>query len=347
MPQTCSTDRTRIRIIQRTGPLIGLYALLAVCLPGCLPENAGSAPPIARADIEKTGQYLLASELNVEDALWLEILPDGDAPGIGGYLSPDPGTLRSLVVIVPGATTIPENGTIAHALEQERDLGRPFRDAGFRTWTLARSQCGTPYGEDDYRETLAAIDWLQRDGAARLGVERIFLLGYSTGATVAALISCDRELDGVAVVSGLLEPAQIFAARLGMEFLAAVYPRNEGFCQVGSTLRHYGKNGDPSWERLNTVARLNELKSPAIFVHGGDDIIYFSFGFFDLVSRFHQLRDSGVELPAVEFLYLPEGDHFETIMSDSSRRAMVDFFARQADPTALAAAQAGENAMHR
>lgn len=301
---------------------------LSLATAGCLPENVGADPAKPRAALLASDSFSLATEIGTDGALWLEISSTHDAPAIGGYVSPEPTPRRSLVVMLPGATTWEEDGVVGHALYFHRGLGPYFENQGFRVWTLARQECGTPYGGEDLAQSLAAIDWLQREGMGVLEVDRVFLLGYSTGGTLAALIGTMRELDGIAVVSAILDPRQIFVLRGGFEFFGAVFPNNENCCQIRDTLRAYGPQSNPAWNRIGIIDRLAEIQSPTLFFHGALDLVHLSFAFVDLRRRHAELVASGANLVPMEFLLLSDGDHFATVLEDSSRASILDYFAR-------------------
>ncbi|TWT39942.1 Alpha/beta hydrolase family protein [Phycisphaerae bacterium RAS1] len=324
------------RCALRLSPLVCLLAA-AGCAPQ-LPRNL-DAPAPKQALLAQRGRVSLCAERGLDDAEWLQIRAEGFSNPIGGYFSDSGATRSSLVIVLDGACTYYSGGPAHSARNAHEHFAAPFRAAGFQTWCLALTECGSAFGDADLREAVAVVDWLHEEGGRLLGVDHVYVAGYSSGATVALLLNSMRHVTAVAAISPMCEPAQWQRHWSLYHFIADLYPRNEGMCQLRDTLEFYGPPGSPRWAALDSVAKIDQLHRPMLMVQGGErDVIHFSESFLHFQARYNELRREGAVLPLVEFVYLPDADHFEPVESPDVRRQIIDFFDRfeadqQAQPT--------------
>lgn len=283
----------------------------AGCLPS-FPLNVDVGAPNREVVDAGAGARFLSEE-GLEDTFWLEIDRMGEPGAVGGYLSL--GAHRgALVLLLPGASTFARGGTIGKTRGFHLEFGPLIRQQGYLTWTLATRECGTAYGQGDLADVIEAIDWLDGEGKTLLGVSRVYVIGYSTGATVATLLSRHRDVDAIVAIAGIAEPDQ-FVELWGLyDLLRRIYPFNEGFCQLGATLDFYGPPGATGWTELDTVERIDELRVPELFVHGSNDLIYSVENTLHLRDRYERRMAEGSTLPApLEFMILEGGTHFDVV----------------------------------
>lgn len=326
----------------RSGAGLWLLLFSFQMVSGCAPELPRNldAPEPKHALLAQRGRVSLCAERGLDDAEWLQIRAEGHANPIGGYFSDSGATRSSLVVVLDGACTYYKGGPTESARDAHERFAAPFRAAGFQTWCLALTECGSAFADVDLREAVAVVDWLHEEGGRLLGADRVYLVGYSSGATVALLINTMRSVTAVAAISPMCEPEQWQRYWYIYHFIADLYPRNEGMCQLRDTLEFYGPPGSPKWATLDAVSKVEQLKRPMLMVQGGErDVIHFSASFLRFRARYDELRREGtLLLPLVEFDYLPEADHFEPVESAEVRRRIINFFDQfeadqQAQPT--------------
>lgn len=291
-----------------------LLSLLALCAGGCsliLPENVGKERKPNRTQVRSAPEAAMLLEENLTDGYWLEV-ERGREPGrLGGYFSDPPNPSPTLVIVLGGASSFEPGGPIDASKFTHEYYAPRLGARGHRIWTLVRRECGTPYGGDDVLDVIEALDWLEREGQEWLGVERVYLYGYSTGATQANLANRQRQVTAIVSISGLTRPNQ-FEEFWGLyQLIAAMFPRNTGICQLRTTLEVYGPPGAPGWEALNTVDHLDELLSPMLLVQSSADPIYFNHNLRELRARYEQLVASGAQVAPLEFLYVPRLNHYE------------------------------------
>jgi pimeloyl-ACP methyl ester carboxylesterase len=307
----------------------------------------------APQDIGRDLQYEIngarvSTEEGVDDAVWLEVpRPNqpADAGGeptphiandthnhkagyVGGYLSQADANGAPLLIVLPGASSYYADGMVAKVRDYHRRFCAWMRQAGFVTWTLAVRECGTPYGGGDLDDVLTVLDWLADGGAAALGADRIYLLGYSSGATAAVLANERRTIQAVVAVDGITGPLQ-FQRNWGLyRAVADMFPRNTGMCQLGSTLDAYGPPADPAWDALDTVSRAADLRSPMLVMHGEQDFVFLPDNARNLQAACESLLNHGIALPEVQFTYLPTGTHFEPLEREDVAEQIIDFLNR-------------------
>lgn len=298
---------------------------------GCmyiLPDNVDKNPQPARAVLQQAAEATLSIEDGLPTGYWLEVERAQETGRLGGYLSDPPHPRPAIVIVLGGASSFEPRGPLdASRYTHEYFLPR-FDERGYRIWTLVRRECGTAYGQDDVRDVVEAIDWLEREGKAWLGVERVYLYGYSTGATQATLASRQRDVTAVVSLGGLTQPDQ-FEEFYGLYMLlAALFPNNTGICQLRDTLIDYGPPGSPGWEALNTVDHLDELRSPMLFAQGSYDPVYFIDNLLALRARYEAEVAAGAVLAPLEFIYLPGVHHYALPEHPEVVRRTLDFLDR-------------------
>lgn len=301
--------RTRAHVAWTLGTaLLACHACTAI-----LPENVDAPQEVTRTLVREVDGARFAAEEGVRDGTWLEVPRRGEPGHVGGYLSQAAGGGEALLVVLPGASTYYPGAMVAKARDYHGNYSAMLRRTGLRTWTLAVRECGTPYGREDLADVLTALDWLADGGAHILEVERVCLLGYSSGATLAVLANERRTVQAVVAIDGLTEPRQ-FEQYWGLyRVIADLFPRNTGLCQLGATLDAYGAPGAPAWDRLDAVRHVADLRSPMLVLHGERDFVFLVDNARALEAAYHWVVSQGARLPEVEFTYLPTGDHFNPI----------------------------------
>lgn len=316
----------------RRGPALFAASLLLVplavgCIPA-LPVNIGREPPVEWTYAgELAGAQVLLDPV-IPDAVWIDA-PRAEPPGaVGGYLSLEPADARTLVLMLPGATTFYPSGVRDKVRDYHADFSGVLRMAGFRTWTLGLRECGAAYGQGDLDDVLAALDWLGIGGAAAIGIEQIVVVGYSSGATVAIRVALERELAAVVAISGLARGDQFRRDWGFFRFLADLYARNEAFCQLGATLDYYGGPDSPTWAELDSVARVEELRSPLLLIHGRRDRVYEVANAESMEAACADARTRGVPLPPCEAVYLPNAGHIGLLVLEHVQGATLAFLSQ-------------------
>jgi fermentation-respiration switch protein FrsA (DUF1100 family) len=290
-----------------------------------LPENTALPPP-QRTVLDEAGGAVFSSEPGLEDAVWVEI-PGNSGRTVGGYLSLENADSGDIVIVLHGASTFSTDGAVDGARGFHEGFGLAYRQAGYRTLSLDFQECGTAYGQGDTADVVQAIDWLNGPGKAVLGTTGIYLVGYSVGATAAIVANRQRQVTAVASISGITEPQSLQGAWFLYYLAGSLYPNNEGLCQVGSTLAVYGLPGWPGWDTLNTVARVNELQSPMLVIQGTSDQLFPVSNAQNLEAAYQQALSEGLTLSPVEFLYIPDADHF-AVVGPEVADAILAFFGR-------------------
>lgn len=284
--------------------------VFSLFVPGCippLPVNVGAVPEHVRVLVERIGDAGFFEEEGLEFGSWLEVDRVREAGVVGGYFRASETDSGSLIVCLPGASSFYDGGMVAKVRDYHLNFLAPYQEAGFATWALAVRECGSPYGEDDLADLREALDWLEREGKAQLGVERVYLLGYSSGSVLVALANLEYELDGVITLSGLMQPDHLEQFRGVYLAIAALYPENAGLCQFGDTLREYGPAGSAAWGALDVVGRVGELRNPMLVVHGERDLVYPV----ENALALQEAQDAlaAMDRPEIEFFIPARGNH--------------------------------------
>ena len=319
---SASDHRWRTSIVVRV--LTG--ALLVPCA-GCLilPRNVGVRDPHDRHLVREAGGARFFREDGRDGPMWLEI-PRGQESGtVGGYVSEARSGHRALVVILPGASSLEEQGMREKALSFHRGFAQLFQNAGYLTWSLVVRECGTPYGQGDLADLVTVVDWLNRVGNRILGVDRVYVVGYSSGATLTILLNRKRTVSGIVGIAGITEPKQFQSSWLLYRSIVALFPRNTGLCQLRSTLDFYGQPSSPAWDALDSVHHVQEIQSPMLLIHGARDFVFKADNLQSLQRSYDRQRSARVALPEVEFFYLPDGDHFTVYERPDVQRRILAF----------------------
>ncbi|MCA9244723.1 MAG: prolyl oligopeptidase family serine peptidase [Phycisphaerales bacterium] len=307
-----------LKFVLLGAPLIPIIG--AGCIPPPLPDNLEADAP-HRSLLREAPRAVVRQEDGVLDAAWLEITRD-DGKAVGGYVSLQKSPRGALVLLVDGASTFQETGSDAQALTFHRDFGADLRAFGFRTWSLSVQECGTAYGQDDVDDLVAVLDWLDDVGLEALNVERVYIVGYSTGATVTQIASQRRKVTAAVSLAGLSQPDQLEELYDVYRWVSDLYPHNAGLCKLADTLAFYGPPGSMAWEALDSVSHVTEFKHPMLFVHGMRDIIYFPENTLAMEMAYLTARGRRAGVPEMTFKYLPEGEHY-TVRSDPAVRLSV------------------------
>lgn len=308
--------------------LFAAVALLAggsACVPPLLPENVGKAPDYARTWQRSAGGADFYSEEGLADGVWLSVARPSAAEPVSGYLSLPPEGAAALVLLLSGASSFYELGPVEKARYYHDHFAAELRSAGFGTWTLVVRECGTPYGGGDLEDTLDALDWLENGGLALLGAERTYLVGYSSGGTVANLVAIRRELPAIVSVSGLSESDELERRYGLLRLVAALYPRTTGICQLGDTLRAYGPPGSPLWSALDVSGRVSEMRSRMLVMHGERDLVFPATSSRVLQDAYVNAVARGAVLPPAEFEFVDSGRHVNMLELPDVRARIVEY----------------------
>jgi pimeloyl-ACP methyl ester carboxylesterase len=285
-------------------------------------ENCEPRMPPPRTVVEQTSTALLATEPGVGELLWLEVERPSGARTVGGYLAESDEPRGGLILLLTGASTLEPAGRREAARKLYDNYGYRLGRAGFSVWSLVLSE-DTPYWADEVGEVVDAVDWLDDDGRAFLGVERVYLVGYSTGATTANLVNLERDVTAVVSLGGLTQGDQLVVAAELYRWINGLFPCNTGIGQLGQTVESLSRQtADP----LDVVSRVAEIRNPTLFVHAIDDIIHSVANARDLERAYLAERDAGnTTLPPLTFDYLAEGGHFGYVTDPERFSPVLDY----------------------
>lgn len=304
---------------------------LLATMTGCIPapqENVPTPEPARELVETKTGAAFY-HEAGVDDALWLEVDRSAEAGGpIGGYFTRPDGARDSIVLLMKGANPGGPEMRLPHTLSTHRSLGWAFVQAGFATWTPFTLECGIPYGQEDLGDTLAMIDWLNGPGKADLNVNRLYVVGYSKGATLATLANLHRPATAYVALNGLADPSAIAQSYLLYQLATTLFPINEGFCQMQSTLTTYGPPGSPGWAAIDAVSRIASLHSPQLFIHVLGDPVYPAQSTRSMRDRYEAGLAAGENLAPLEFIFLDSSNHFQVRTDPFVHQQIIDYLMR-------------------
>jgi pimeloyl-ACP methyl ester carboxylesterase len=311
---------------------LALFAVLPAFL-GCFVDGFRIAPftlpPPERVVAQVNDEFVLFTEEGLSDAFWLEITRTQDSSVVGGYLSTNEPVRNAIVLLVPGTSFASAEGSTGVARDLHYDIGPALQDEGYITWSLAYQQCGAPYGEDDLRDILQAIDWLDAEGKQVLGVDRIHLVGYSLGGGLVGIANRSRDVDSIVSLAGVVSPNQFSYLHLIFPFVRILFPDNEGICQLIHSIEVYGGLGSVEWFRFDVLTNLNDMRGPMLFVSGEDDEIVSPSITRQLETSYlaGRLLGIGSEWPEIEFEYIPNVGHTEITRSREAAERILDYLA--------------------
>ncbi len=288
-------------------PLVTLVSVGCIQIQNYIPAvNCGPIAPLSLATLDETTNAALSRLEERDDVRWLEIDEPETGISVGGFISPEVGTRRSLIVLLCGAGTLEADGRRATALNAQTGYGSNFEQAGFRVWSPVLTE-ESAYNTRDVAETLACLRWLDGPGADWLGADRIYLIGYSTGGTTANRINLTARLTAVVSISGLTRPDQLIQLGPLYRFLAELFPCNSGFAQFDSTVVECTRNGCP---KLDVVSHVAEIQNPTLFLQGEADPIHLPENLDALESAYREQLDAGAVMPELTFVYADFQGHF-------------------------------------
>lgn len=300
--------------IRRAGRLAAA-AICAAAAAGCnpaaslLPDNLDLPTP-ERSTLAVIDGAELQQEAGLDDALWLQVAATERTPAVGGYLSLAPSPRGALILALSGASMLDPQGPLGMSRRFMDGFGATFVEKGYRVWSLRVRECGAAYGQEDADDAAAAIAWLERSGKAQLGVERVYVFGYSGGASVATMLGRRTDVTAVVSIAGFTSPEQIYVNRLLYGLIAELWPENSGACQLGDSVDVYGRPGDGAWNEFNSIKGVSEFRSPTLFIHGLADFIIPPTSLMQLEAAYKRQVAAGAPLPPLTFWYLPGADHF-------------------------------------
>ena len=312
----------------------GIWIATLVGLAGCdagfpfLPANLSLDEPIERTWLRSEGRASFYQEEGIDDGEWLEIQWAGGEDPLRGYLSTDSHN-GAIIVMLNGASTFLGDGEVGGAREWHQIDAPFYRDRGYRTLTPAMAECGVPYGQQEVDEVVQFLDWLEEEGKALLGVQDVYVYGYSSGAITAAMVNTRRAVNAYVGIGGLYEPDQLTDALWFYYLISGVSPNNEGLCQLRTTLDFYGSADSPAWEHLDIVSQIEAFHSPMLFGHGLDDFVLNDNSAQHLQNRYDALVADGVEMPELEFMFF-RGSHHVPKVDPEARQRTLDFLERHA-----------------
>jgi len=303
---------------------------LAICM-GCQffpPVNLPVEDSTVQTLDNKVQGATFYSDSELEDGLWLEVERVNEPGVVGGYISPTDNYRKALIIMLPGASTFSDGGAKTKARRWHQFLASIYRREGYMTWTLSIRECGTAFGQGDLFDTIEAVDWLERDGKAILGVERIYLIGYSSGATLATMINRQRKLTALVSIGGVTQSSQFEDSWIIYYPITQLFPNNTGMCQLYNTLTFYGPPGSPLWDHLDSANHVEEFLSPMLYVHGTEDFVFFVENTQAVEKNYRRLLSEGYTLPEIEFLYLWGRDHFTPPVDPEIIAQILEYFER-------------------
>ncbi len=280
--------------------------------------NCGPPEPLLLTTLAETDGARLAQLVDHEAVLWLEIQDRQADQTIGGYLSREVGARRSLVVLLCGAGTLNDGARRETAFNAHTGYGQNFEQAGYRVWSPVLTEAGV-YGGRELDEALVCLRWLHSGGAEWLETPRVYLVGYSTGATTANLANLSADVTAVVSISGLTQPDQLVELAPLYRFITDLFPCNSGLAQfrrsVDACLTH-------GCAELDVVSRVSGIRNPTLFLHGEGDPIYLPSNLHALESAYVAAQNAGAALPSLLFAYVPGQGHFVYEQPDQVRRAL-------------------------
>jgi len=322
-----SAGRRAGAVRARAAALVGLALLTAGCITNLVADNLDSVVEINGTTVRATAGAIEQTLPDVPNTLWLLIDRPESGRTVGAFLSPEPAP--GLVVLLCGASTLDPKGRVEAVRRFDRSYGTDLRAAGFRTLSPVLSECHTPYGGEDLADARAVVDWLAAGGAEFLGAERVYVVGYSTGATVVNLLNAERRVTAMVSLAGLSEPDQLEFFQPLYRLLTLMFPDNTGFCQLATTLDVYGPPGRAPWSALDAVDRVAEFRNPTLFVHGTSDFVYVVDNTRHLEAQYAALLRAGrADLPPLEFVYVPGGSHFDPAYGAGERQRVIAYLKR-------------------
>lgn len=313
----------------------GLILLAAGCVligcPGCLllavPVNEPLPLEPQASPLRDLPGAVLELPEGETDVYWLAVERQSRPGSVGGFISPLEEHNGGLVLLFDGASTLNRAGPVGSARDFYEQFGADFRDAGFLTWALVLPEGDTPFGGEDLADALEVLDWLDRDGRAALDVDRIYLVGYSAGASVINLVNIRRDVTAVVSIAGFSEPDQFEELRNLYLLLSFLFPANTAFSQLGMTVLTLDSLQER--EKLDVAGRVTEIRNPTLFVHGTDDRVVFVENTRAIEASYQEALAAGAsDLPELEFRYIEGGDHYMTLHDPAVRRLALDYLLR-------------------
>ena len=316
----------------------GLVALVFVggCVPP-YPMNILSVDP-RRRPLGELGEARLWEERG--GRLWLEVEAEGESAAVGGYYAvPEggwvpfgagqagAGGLRGVVLLLDGASTYQPTGGFGQARYFCGTMGAYLRSLGYATWTLVLPEFKTAYGQADYAGALRAYRWLAGDGCASLGAEQFWVLGYSTGGTLALMLAREGDAAGVVAISGIADPQVVLDNARLYVFMSAPFPFNTGMSQMVHTLQHYTLKDRAAWHPLDSVGRADELRGRLLVIHGLKDRVFPAEHSLRLQAAVQRLAREATMQADVEFLLLEPFGHGGIHLREEVRAAVARFLA--------------------
>ena len=272
--------------------------------------NCEPLPDPERTPVAQSETALLATESGVGDLQWLQIDRPSQAGTVGGYYAAGNNSRGSLIILLTGASTLEPAGRRTAALKLYNGYGFRFQREGFSVWSLVLSE-DTPYGAEEVTEVVDVIDWLDGEGREFLGVERVYIVGYSAGATTTNLVNLQRDVTAVVSLGGLTRGDQYQANAVIYRMITDLFPCNTGMGQLRQTIDAYGGlDQDP----MDVVSRVAEIRNPTLFVHTLDDIVHDVSNPQALERAYREELATGNQaLPVLTFRYYPRGGHLSHV----------------------------------
>ncbi len=329
------TGTSKFAVARRFTVLAALLASLA-SYPGCvselLPANIGNPMAPAGLVIERTDKATLSRVLD-DDVYWLDVERQSDDGGtVGGFISPRHEHDGGLVMFLDGASTFAEGGELEAARLNYHLFSDDICGAGFMMWVPVLPEEDTPFGGEDLNHALELIDWLDAGGKEFLRVERIYVVGYSAGGTIANLINLRRDVTAIVSLASLTHSDQLDEMTPIYRAFESLFPDNTGARYIDATIRSLEPPDSEKRQQMDVVAQVEHLRNPTLFVHGMDDIIFFAENTLALEARYWELLAEGVQMPELDFLYMPGEDHFQIGADPYVRAQVVDYLLQFESP---------------
>lgn len=168
-----------------------------------------------------------------------------------------------------------------------------------------------PYASGEVDDLTLMVAWLNAEGRGLLGVDRVYLVGYSTGATTAVFANDRCDVTAVVAIAPLTGPAQLVRSAAVYRRLADAFPCNSGFQQMRRTIDAYESAG---WEGFDAAARVPQMRNPVLFMQASDDFVYLVSNTQDVERAYREALAAGRAVPEMTFVYPAHAGHFAYVL---------------------------------
>ncbi|MFN0137775.1 MAG: alpha/beta hydrolase family protein, partial [Phycisphaerae bacterium] len=191
----------------------------------------------------------------------------------------------------------------------------------YRIWVPVLSE-EEPYATREVDEAAALIDWLDAEGRSLLGVDRVYIVGYSTGGTVVNFLNLRSRVDAMVSIAGLTQPDQLQQNETLDRLIADLFDCNSAFRQLERTIDHYSRVG---WGNFDMPARVTELKSPMLMLTTLDDWVQWPANTQAVEQAYNDALAEGAIMPPITFQYFETGGHSAYVSGEKFVLAVLNY----------------------